>query len=147
MKCAHRFATGLLFAVQDECGQDFIFTRHDVGTASWAGEVPVLPFGEAQPAVADVQRFEVVCNQHTLNRDVLLQSAAWAGQELEAICKEPERRGMCVQFVQSFAQLRKISTESAICAHALDVCRLGNRMTFHRSNSAPRIRSHSLRSR
>ena len=66
----------LFFAVQDECGQDFIFTRHDVGTASWAGEVPVLPLGEAQPAVTDIKRFEVVRDQHPFNRDVLLQSAA-----------------------------------------------------------------------
>ena len=66
----------LFFAVQEDIGQHIIVARHDVGSASRAREMPVLPLGEAQPAVTDIKRFEVVRDQHPFNRDVLLQSAA-----------------------------------------------------------------------
>ena len=66
----------LFFTFQDQRAQCFNFRRHDVDTASRARETPVLPLGEALPAVTDVKRFEVVRDQHPLNRDVLLQSAA-----------------------------------------------------------------------
>lgn len=60
-----------------------IFDQHtcaslyNVSTASWTGELSILKLVEAQSAVLDDQRFNVVRDQKPFYRDILLQSTGW----------------------------------------------------------------------